>query len=68
MRADSRTYEQVAMNCSEYLPFDREDTFRVTNSLSEEDSAGVSCETCGHFDKDEFCRLNLYDKIVDDIE
>lgn len=67
MRADPKTYTKVAENCSEYLPFDREGTLRATNSVSE-DADGVSCETCGHFDKDEFCRLDLFDKIVDEIE
>lgn len=67
MRASHGTYVKVAENCSEYLPKDKEGTLRTTNSISES-SHGVSCESCGHFDKEEFCRLDIYDKIVDEIE
>lgn len=62
MKADKKTYEKVAKNCSEYSPCEH---CKTTNAVSEESC--VSCLTCGHFDSNEHCNLNLYDKIVNKI-
>ncbi len=63
MRADKKTYKEVAQRCSEFSKTDREDSF--TNSTG--DSVETSCVNCNHFDDDHYCVLDLYDKIVDGI-
>lgn len=61
MRASKEIYRKVAEECSAYEPIN---TDRTINGCSCEASE-ISCVTCKHFDKEEFCRLNLYDKIVE---
>lgn len=58
MRASTQTYEKVAKRCSSYNPT-REGAKNVIDSKEE-----VSCTNCTHFDKDKYCKLDLYDKIV----
>lgn len=58
MRASRESYEKVAQHCSEY---DRNTKCSCKNSTMETDE--VSCLNCSHFDKDQYCKLNLYDKI-----
>lgn len=65
MRASEATYEKVAENCSAFDP-KREDKTTTTNSTCEHCCCKVSCTTCKHFDSDEHCVLDLYDKIVKD--
>ncbi len=60
MRASKETYRKVAKECSSYEPIG---TDRTLNGCSC-DASEVSCVTCKHFDKDEYCRLNLYDQII----
>lgn len=64
MRASENTYEKVAENCSAFEP--KKDAERTTNSACESCGCHVSCTTCKHFDQDEHCVLDLYDKIVKD--
>lgn len=63
MRADPKTYEDVAKNCSQFIPVDGQDTF--TNSSTER--RGVSCVNCKHFTKDSYCDIDLYDKIIENL-
>lgn len=61
MRASSETYQKVANRCSEFEPVHSSDS--TSNSSGEHDR--VSCQRCTHFnDKDEFCKLNIYDHVV----
>lgn len=59
MRADSKTYVEVAKNCSAFAPKNETNTF--TNSSSE---SGVSCTNCRHFTENKYCELDLYDQIL----
>ena len=61
MRASHDTYEKVAENCSEFTPCEQKNTM---TSSTQNDKGNVSCERCHHFDPDEYCRLDIYDKIV----
>lgn len=61
MRASKETYCKVARECSAYEPVNSD---RTVNGCSS-DAAEISCITCRHFDKNEFCRLDLYDQIVE---
>lgn len=62
MRASHEKYNVVAKNCSEFLSKEKENS--MTNSISEE-KINVSCENCHHFDENKFCKLDIYDKIVE---
>jgi hypothetical protein len=61
MRASYKAYEDVATNCSGYEKSSGKNSF--TDRVSDEDS--VSCLTCKHFDEDEHCVLDLYDKVAE---
>ena len=58
MRANVETYEKVAKRCSSYNPT-RQGAKNVIDAKEE-----ISCTNCAHFDKDKYCQLDLYDKIV----
>ena len=58
MRASNETYQKVAKRCSSYNPT-RQGAKNVIDSKEE-----ISCTNCEHFDKEEYCKLDLYDKIV----
>lgn len=62
MRSDSNTYQKVAEHCSSFDPKKDSDTFKSLYSDSE--NSEISCTNCKHFDKDAFCKLDLYDQIV----
>ncbi len=62
MRASNKTYEKVAENCSAFEP--KKDVVKTTNSTCESCHCDVSCTTCKHFADEEYCVLDLYDKIV----
>ncbi len=57
MRDSKKMYEEVAVRCSSYAPKNS----GAKNSSAEEK---VSCSTCKHFTKDEYCDIDLYDAIV----
>lgn len=59
MRTNKETYQNVADKCSAYSKCDCENRF--TNKCGDEE---VSCLNCTHFSDGEYCRLDLYDKIV----
>ena len=61
MRASKKAYADVAVHCSEFKPTSDRGSF--TNSL--EDEGRVSCLNCKHFDEDEYCVLDLYDKVAE---
>lgn len=58
MRASKEDYEKVASHCSEYKRVTR---CGCKNSAADPDT--VSCVNCSHFDKDCYCKLDLFDKI-----
>ncbi len=63
MKSSKKTYEEVAEYCSSYSP-DSNCKCKTTNSA---DDHCRSCTNCRHFDKaGEYCKLDLYDKIVKD--
>lgn len=62
MRASESTYAKVAEHCSAYEPTFQEGS--ATNHVCESCHCDVSCKCCRHFDKEEYCVLNLYDQIV----
>lgn len=61
MRSDSKTYEKVAEHCSSFDPKKDSDTFKSLYS----DDVEISCTNCKHFSKDAYCKLDLYDQIVE---
>ena len=60
MRASNKAYEDVAIHCSGY---EKTSDNSFTNKTDDEDS--VSCLNCKHFDEDEHCILDLYDKVAE---
>lgn len=58
MRANETTYRNVAKNCSAYSA---KNDCKCTNSTGDSD---ISCTTCKHFSKEEYCKLDLFDPIV----
>lgn len=58
MRASQDTYEIVAKECSAYEPAGKD---VVTNGCP---SCDISCTNCTHFDSEQFCKLDLYDEIL----
>ncbi len=58
MRDSKKMYEEVAVRCSAYAPKDG----GSKNSMSE---SKVSCATCKHFTREEYCDIDLYDAIVE---
>lgn len=56
---NNEVYQKVAERCSSFSP--SRDTIR--NSSNNEE---ISCKACRHFDSNEYCSLDLYDKIVDE--
>lgn len=62
MKVDPVIYEKVAKKCHAYSPSEENKT---TNAVSGDQ---VSCCCCEHFDSNEHCVLDLYDKIVDEVE
>ncbi|MCH5272445.1 MAG: hypothetical protein J1E35_02115 [Lachnospiraceae bacterium] len=60
MRASFDTYRKVAKACSAYEPMSKE---RISNSCC--DTNDISCTNCRHFDEEKYCRLDLYDQIVE---
>ena len=64
MRADEKTYEEVAEHCSEFAPHhcDKCDT---TFKSMYSDGPEVSCTNCRHFDEQKYCVLDLFDQIVE---
>lgn len=65
MRSEKETYEVVANACSAYAPAHSEDTYKACNGDC--CSHCPSCLNCSHFAPEEFCRLDLYDQIADNI-
>jgi len=63
MRASYDTYEDVAYHCNEFSAPKRAN--RTTNSTT--NTSMISCINCSHFDEDEYCKLDLYDDIVQNI-
>lgn len=59
MRANFETYRQVAKACSAYEPISEN---KMTNRCC--DTSDISCTNCRHFDEEKYCRLDLYDQIV----
>ena len=59
MRANFETYRKVAKACSAYEPMSET---RITNSCC--DKSDISCTNCKYFDEEKYCRLDLYDQIV----
>lgn len=60
MRSDSKTYEEVAKNCSAFAPNNKDSFSNSTAGTPEK----VSCVNCRHFTQDKYCELDLYDQIV----
>lgn len=60
MRASSSCYKEVAYNCSEFVPRTNESYQNCEGKCDK-----VSCQNCKHFDEADFCRIDLFDKIVD---
>lgn len=63
MKVSEETYEKVAERCHAFSPAEKDST---TNA--HKDGNHVSCCCCEHFDSHEHCVLDLYDKIVDEVE
>ena len=61
MRSSYETYSNVAEECSHYSPVDQEYAFKASMVDA---SSNPSCCYCAHFAPGEYCRLDLYDKIV----
>lgn len=61
-RASETVYKEVAKRCSAYMKNENES---MSNSC---DCTTPSCRNCKHFTKSEYCDLDLYDKIVDEIK
>ncbi len=61
MRADYKAYEDVAVHCSGYESTSDKSSFTDNTS----DESRISCLNCKHFDEDEYCVLNLYDKVAE---
>lgn len=59
MKASKESYEKVARHCSE---FHKNQSSGCKNSTC--NSEEVSCLNCTHFDKDNYCNLNLFDQIM----
>lgn len=66
MRSDNKTYQKVAEHCSQFSPITKSHE-AYQNSGCDRENCGceVSCVNCQHFDKDSYCNLDLYDKIVE---
>lgn len=64
MRADTKTYQEVAEKCSEFAPCHCENCDTTFKSMYS-DGPSVSCTNCKHFDENKYCKLNLFDKIVE---
>ena len=62
MRSSTETYHEVAERCSAYDKKHYQDSF--TNIAGD----NKSCLNCRHFADDEYCRLDLYDPIVENIK
>lgn len=60
MRANFETYRQVAKACSAYEPISENRTTNKCNC----DTSDISCTNCKYFDDEKYCRLDLYDQIV----
>ncbi len=63
MRSDSKTYEEVAKNCSAFAPVTSKNSY--SNSTSNTPGQ-ISCVNCKHFTQEKYCELDLYDEIVED--
>ncbi len=61
MRRSKETYQKVGLACSEYKrkPFPGQ----VYNRGGESNEIKPSCLSCTHF-KDEYCDIDVYDKIA----
>jgi hypothetical protein len=62
MRSSKETYQEVAKACSEYSPYHKQAGF-----YNDCTGCDPSCLNCSHFTKEEYCNLDLYDKIVNRI-
>lgn len=63
MRAEQKTYEQVAEHCSEFAPCHCEHCDTTFKSMYS-DGPSVSCTNCKHFDQNKYCKLDLFDQIA----
>jgi hypothetical protein len=61
MRASYKAYEDVAVHCSGYESVSEKSSF--SNKTGDENR--ISCLSCRHFDENEYCVLNLYDKVAE---
>lgn len=62
MRSSKQEYEDVANRCSCYHK-------TTTSALSNcTDCDCISCLNCEHFASDEHCKLDLYDKIAQNLD
>ncbi len=62
MRSSSETYQEVAKQCSSYEKYEKAEAF------SNKDQDSSSCLNCKHFSKNEYCVLDLYDPIVENLK
>ena len=62
MRSSCDVYKQVAERCSSYHK--RESGSGMTNSADD----SKSCLNCKHFAEEEYCKLDLYDPIVENLK
>lgn len=63
MKSSKQTYEDVAKACSKYTRISKKESMKNFGCSCDE----PSCLNCAHFDKNEHCDLDLYDKIIDRI-
>jgi hypothetical protein len=61
MRSSAETYKEVARRCTSYEK-------KCSCGGFSNDSKEVSCLSCDHFTKEEYCELDLYDPIVAQLE
>lgn len=58
MRSSTETYKEVAERCSAY------EKKCKCDAMSNMTDAEKSCMNCKHFSDEEYCKLDLYDPIV----
>lgn len=62
MKASQEMYKEVAQNCSSYTHV------KGKNCFCNEAPKEASCLNCEHFDSNEHCNLDLYDRIAEKIQ
>ncbi len=65
MRSSQEMYEEVAERCSAY---DEATPIVLGDKHSNECETTKSCLTCRHFSSDEYCKLDLYDSIANNLK